>query len=59
MFWSSNFYVSFTVMQHILAQIDYFKKDVFNWKVSGADNGGSIIFCAEQSIENAIQKRIK
>ena len=53
-FWSSNFYFPVAVMPHILAQIDYFKKDVFKWKVSGAGDGGYIIFWNEHPIENAI-----
>ena len=46
-------------MPHILAQIDYFKKDDFKWKVSGSGDGGYIIFCNKHPVENAIQKRIK
>jgi cytidyltransferase-like protein len=47
------------VTPDILAQIDFYKKDVFGWKVSGAGGGGYLIFFSEKPIENAIQIRIR
>lgn len=47
------------VNQDILNQIDQFKSKVLGWKMSGAGGGGYLIFFSEETVENAIQIRIR
>src|ERR1035437_51460 len=43
----------------VLEQIEQYKSKVFGWKLSGAGGGGYLIFFSEQTVENAIQIRIR
>jgi cytidyltransferase-like protein len=43
----------------VLEQIEQYKSQVFGWKLSGAGGGGYLIFFSEQTVENAIQIRIR
>jgi cytidyltransferase-like protein len=43
----------------VLEQIEQYKNQVFGWKLSGAGGGGYLIFFSEQTVENAIQIRIR
>jgi cytidyltransferase-like protein len=43
----------------VLEQIDQYKNQVFGWKLSGAGGGGYLIFFSENTVENAIQIRIR
>ena len=43
----------------VLEQIDQFRNRVLGWKLSGAGGGGYLIFFSENSVENAIQIRIR
>jgi len=43
----------------VLEQIEQYKDQVFGWKLSGAGGGGYLIFFSEQTVENAIQIRIR
>lgn len=47
------------VNQDILNQIEQFKSKVLGWKMSGAGGGGYLIFFSEETVENAIQIRIR
>jgi len=43
----------------VFEQIEQYKNQVFGWKLSGAGGGGYLIFFSEQTVENAIQIRIR
>jgi len=43
----------------VIEQIEQYKSKVFGWKLSGAGGGGYLIFFSEQTVENAIQIRIR
>jgi cytidyltransferase-like protein len=43
----------------VLEQIEQYKSKVFGWKLSGAGGGGYLIFFSENTVENAIQIRIR
>jgi len=43
----------------VLEQIEQYRNQVFGWKLSGAGGGGYLIFFSEQTVENAIQIRIR
>jgi len=47
------------VSTDILDQIESYKSRVLGWKISGAGGGGYMIFFSEESLENAIQIRIR
>jgi cytidyltransferase-like protein len=47
------------VSPDILNEIELYKSKALGWKVSGAGGGGYMIFFSEETLENAIQIRIR
>lgn len=43
----------------VFEQIEQYKDKVLGWKLSGAGGGGYLIFFSEETVENAIQIRIR
>jgi len=47
------------ITEGVLEQIGQYRPEVLGWKLSGAGGGGYLIFFSENTVENAIQIRIR
>ena len=47
------------ITEGVFEQIEQYRHEVLGWKLSGAGGGGYLIFFSENTVENAIQIRIR